>query len=58
MDEKEVLENLCCYNKRNPDYFLDVEDKKPEDCYCDNCFRGNNKLALEILRLRKIIASK
>lgn len=52
MDEKDILEKLCYYDSRNPDY--QGEDFKPEDkCYCDNCFYGRSELANEILLLRE-----
>ena len=60
IDIKEIKEKLCTYDKRNPDYeylFSDNDNEVPEprkDCYCDNCFYGRDKLALEILRLRGI----
>ena len=60
MTMKEIKQNLCYYDKRNPD-FLDpdtiggekIEPRK--NCYCDNCFDGNDKLALEIIRLWEVI---
>lgn len=61
MELKEVLENLCYYDRRNPDFnflfFDDNEDELPiprDNCYCDNCFRGLDDLAVEILRLRNL----
>jgi len=51
MNETEILSNLCYHDPRNPDY-TDDDDDKPENCYCDNCFYGRDKLAKEILRLR------
>jgi hypothetical protein len=39
-----LYEDLCYYDPRNPDY--DPENgTKPDKCYCDACFRGNNRLA-------------
>jgi hypothetical protein len=52
----DVLENLCSYDKRNPNNVID-EDEPEEprtNCYCDNCFYGRDKLAEEILRLKDI----
>lgn len=58
MDEETVLENLCNYDKRNPNSIIyeDEDDREPrgDECYCDNCFYGRDKLALEILRLKDI----
>ena len=60
MEKQEVFKRLCSYDPRSPDYqdlrvcgFEPEEIKEPrrEDCYCDNCFRGKDELALEILRL-------
>ena len=64
MTYKEVTENLCYYDKRNPDAqdaesiadhneSLKRESKKrgyPVNCSCDNCFYGRTKLANEILK--------
>jgi hypothetical protein len=53
MTKTEILENLCYYDKRNPLYIdLDNDIEKSEKCFCDNCFYGRNKLALEILKLK------
>lgn len=52
MKLEKILENLCYYDKRNPDYLEDV-DKPKGRCYCDNCFHGRTPLAEEILRLRE-----
>lgn len=52
-----ILENLCWYDRRNPDFQIDEEfgyDKEDvdatgnfarENCHCDNCFYGRIKLA-------------
>ncbi len=53
---REIHENLCYYDKRNPLY--DADDAKEhhnnpkwaDKCYCENCFYGRHKLALEILK--------
>jgi hypothetical protein len=59
MELKEVYGHLCYYDTRNPYYvpYLDEDDiREPRhpDCYCDNCFYGHDKLALEILKLKKV----
>jgi len=49
---EEILENLCYYDKRNPSYDVitnNGEYKKQKDCFCDNCFYGKTKLALQCL---------
>ena len=52
MTYKEITENLCYYDKRNPDYQgLKLERDQP--CYCDNCFRGKTELATELLKYVK-----
>jgi hypothetical protein len=57
--EKEALINLCFFDPRNPNNIIDEFDKprtdRKEKCYCDNCFYGRDKLALEILRLQKYL---
>ena len=55
MDIIEVLDNLCYYDERNPsssDHMVDAEDKAipRTNCFCDNCFYGRDKLALETKR--------
>jgi hypothetical protein len=60
MTIKEISENLCYYDKRNPDCAVDDEDieahkksllKKNKTCSCDNCFYGRTKLAEELLEI-------
>ena len=64
MTEKEVLESLCYYDKRNPEnvaQFLDEGDilkdfdHNKDRCYCDNCFRGKTRMAEYILELYQVI---
>jgi len=53
---KEILENLCYYDKRNPDCIYtdeEIKEYKKEKCFCDNCFYGRNKLAIELLKYVK-----
>ena len=53
---KWILERLCYYDIRHPDYEMDDDAPKPmENCYCDNCFYGRSKLAEEIVKLYEII---
>ena len=47
----EIKSNLCYYDKRNPNY-IEPACGKPDDCYCDNCFRGKTYLAEELLTLK------
>lgn len=52
MSDSEIFERLCVYDRRSP-YFIDQEDREAcSDCFCDNCFYGRHKLALEVLRLK------
>lgn len=63
MDLKDVCDKLCYYDDRSPEYAdmlecydeIDVKPEPRKDCYCDNCFYGRDKLALEILRLRELV---
>ena len=58
MEIQKILENLCVYDKRNPDYDVmtnNGEWKKQKDCYCDNCFYGRTQLAEELLKYIKTI---
>ena len=52
MTYKEITENLCYYDKRNPDC-QGVRLKKEQPCYCDNSFRGKTELAIELLKYVK-----
>jgi hypothetical protein len=66
MTTEEILQSLCCYDKRNPDCTADdedIEDHKArllrvskklgynKTCSCDNCFYGRTKLAEELLKV-------
>ena len=54
-----VLDYICVHDPRSP-YFNDLHYyDEPEDlpeprgkCFCDNCFYGRDKLAIEIIRLK------
>lgn len=60
MELNKILENLCYYDKRNPDCTMDEEDieerkqRKPK-CSCDNCYYGRTELAEEIIQLKEIL---
>jgi hypothetical protein len=43
-----INENLCSYDTLNPSNFEEDGDRTQprNDCYCDNCFYGRDKLAL------------
>ena len=53
-------EKLCIHDPRSP-YFnppVDPEDflqEARDNCFCDNCFYGRDAMALEIIRLRKML---
>lgn len=54
MAPEKILQSLCYYDKRNPDYLAtDEEDRsaKLKTCSCDNCFYGRTVLAEELLRV-------
>jgi len=55
MDKLEVYQWLCEYDERNSDSIPLEEWDDPREprkyCFCDNCFYGRDRLALEILRL-------
>jgi len=52
MTNKEILSNLCAYDKRNPENQSDWGEAKTP-CYCDNCFYGRTELAEYILKLKE-----
>jgi hypothetical protein len=56
----EIVSNLCYYDLRNPNGFIELydpeEDKEigeysAKDCNCDNCFYNRTKLAEYILKI-------
>ena len=54
-------ESLCIYDPRNPcfDSSVDLEGTAQDtrdNCSCDNCFYGRDKLAQEIIRLRAFLS--
>jgi hypothetical protein len=57
MELIEVYKRLCYYDKRNPNNIIDTDEpQEPRDnCYCDNCFYGRDRLALEIIELRELL---
>ena len=58
MTTQEITEQLCIYDKRNPNYKKDNERiNKHKECYCDNCFTGRNDLADELLRVKDLLSS-
>ena len=54
MTLEEVYENLCSYDKRSPCYSDDLDRKPRLNCFCDNCFYGRDKLALELLKFLEV----
>ena len=45
--KEKALENLCYYDKRNPDCSFDEDEiadrkKRKPVCYCDNCFNADS----------------
>lgn len=57
LEIEEVYERLCYYDKRNPNNDINTDfPKEPRgNCYCDNCFHGRDRLALEIIALRELL---
>jgi hypothetical protein len=61
MKDFNVFEYLCINDKRNPlwvdvhefDDEDEIQEPRGEDCYCDNCFYGRDKLAMRIIELEK-----
>jgi dihydroorotate dehydrogenase len=57
---EEIKGNLCYYDAENPNNNLDCyddEEERPkprENCHCDNCFYGRDKLARYILSNRLV----
>lgn len=63
MDLNEVYSNLCCKDPRHPDFegcygWMNDDPVAPrQNCSCDNCFYGRDKLALEIIKLLEIMVT-
>jgi len=56
MSEQEIKSNLCYYDPKNPNKNLNTyeDEDRPqprEKCYCDNCFYGRDKLAMQLLEV-------
>jgi hypothetical protein len=56
MSEQEIKSNLCYYDPKNPNNNLDAyeDEDRPQPrkkCYCDNCFYGRDKLAMQLLEM-------
>ena len=50
MKQETIFENLCYYDKRNPENSMFTEEEHAEGrCFCNNCFYGITPLAEEIL---------
>lgn len=61
--EKDLLEHLCWYDERSPEFKNMTNDMDKEEiklhtdktetgaCYCDSCFRGKQYLASQGLKL-------
>lgn len=54
MNTQQIKEQLCIYDKRNPNYEEYNKPIKSENCFCDNCFRGKHELANELLKVKEI----
>jgi hypothetical protein len=63
MDDYTIFTYLCAYDSRNPHFDMPTDDWEEQElkerlarpeCYCDNCFYGRTKLALEIIRLKSV----
>ena len=58
MENREILENLCYYDKRNPENVVDdyteeeIKAVKSKGCHCDNCFYGNTVIAEELVKVK------
>lgn len=48
MERNSILECLCEYDLRNPNY-LGNESPHKDKCFCDNCFSGRTILANYLL---------
>jgi hypothetical protein len=55
MSIEEINKSLCYYDKRNP-LFIEEGMGRSAECACDNCFRGKDKLAIELLRVKEVVS--
>jgi len=58
LSEQEIKSNLCYYDPKNPNNNLDAyeDEDRPQPrkkCYCDNCFYGRDKLAMQLLEVKR-----
>ena len=49
MKQETIFENLCYYDKHNPENAMFTEEHAEGRCFCNNCFYGITPLAEEIL---------
>ena len=55
MKQEEIKRDLCCYDKRNPDYDSMLGEPMADRCSCDNCFCGLHELASHTLALTELL---
>jgi len=63
MTLEQLYKKLCVYDKRSPycltwSCYFGANQKPRDGCFCDNCFYGLDRLALEILRLKELVEEK
>lgn len=54
MKREQILENLCVYDKKNPDNQCEWGEAS-QPCFCDNCFYGRTDIAKDLLKAIDII---
>ena len=57
MSDQEIKINLCYYDPENPNSNLDAyeDEDRPQprnECGCDNCFYGRDKLAMQLIEAK------
>jgi hypothetical protein len=58
MSDQEIKINLCYYDPENPNSNLDAyeDEDRPQprnECGCDNCFYGRDKLAMQLIEAKR-----
>ena len=58
MSDQEIKINLCYYDPKNPNSNLDAyeDEDRPQprnECCCDNCFYGRDKLAMQLIEAKR-----
>ncbi len=61
MKLSELYKNLCRHDTRNPHYDAEYDSDfvaRSNDCHCDNCFYGRDKLAMSMIDAYNLLTNE